>query len=667
MYCGSEKITSRKFLEPGGFAVDLGYEPHNDSSKMKFMPVVPPRLNINKGDWVFTANRRAGRIRYSADGSILHRNPGRENSGYSICLRCGRAAEQKADGCIAEIFTKPHYRLRGGKDMDGKSICEASNEDHSIVIDYEFAFQSNTSVAELQLNDPQSGEPLADEKVAWSLAVALRQGLVQSIGLEAKEVGIAVQSTLSESGKETQSLFFYDQTSGGAGYSEVILHDLPEILDKAIEMLRCSNQCDGACHGCLLSYDTQHKVELLDRFAALQFIDKGLPALLRLEPSSCYFGDNSKLEALPFDLALAAALGRTDSVSFDLFLTGTGSEWELHEWDFLNTLVRYGSTGLKIRLAIKEAVFEELTDRQVRMLAALTQLRGFNLFLFKKLPPLKKNGMALAMVSGARSSIGWASHSKSQLQPGSDWVSSLDTVVRGEISEEYFNSNVEAIREDQFEKSTTVNSGSARLTIFDELNGSVSMFAEKFWNLIFEHAPDLRQQLEQAGAATKIVYTDKYIKSPLACRLLAEFVMGLPVTVVGSDTAFNINTVELKNEYGRERTPRLVVHDWNVDSHRRGAINSLFSQLGWAGGATDVRELRNVPHYRELQIYWPGEKKWTVQFDHGFGCWIPTMNESFPFQQSVANQGSTAGRMDPKIRTRNENFKNYVFVDSALM
>ena len=170
------------------------------------------------------------------------------------------------------------------------------------------------------------------------------------------------------------------------------------------------------------------------------------------------------------------------------------------------------------------------------MLAALTQLRGFNLFLFKKLPPLKKNGMALAMVSGARSSIGWASHSKSQLQPGSDWVSSLDTVVRGEISEEYFNSNVEAIREDQFEKSTTVNSGSARLTIFDELNGSVSMFAEKFWNLIFEHAPDLRQQLEQAGAATKIVYTDKYIKSPLACRLLAEFVMGLPVTVVGSDT-----------------------------------------------------------------------------------------------------------------------------------
>ena len=109
------------------------------------------------------------------------------------------------------------------------------------------------------------------------------------------------------------------------------------------------------------------------------------------------------------------------------------------------------------------------------------------------------------------------------------------------------------------------------------------------------------------------------------------------------------------------------MHDWNVDSHRRGAINSLFSQLGWAGGATDVRELRNVPHYRELQIYWPGEKKWTVQFDHGFGCWIPTMNESFPFQQSVANQGSTAGRMDPKIRTRNENFKNYVFVDSALM
>jgi len=89
--------------------------------------------------------------------------------------------------------------------MDGKSICEASNEDHSIVIDYEFAFQSNTSVAELQLNDPQSGEPLVDEKVAWSLAVALRQGLVQSIGLEAKEVGIAVQSTLSESGKEIRS------------------------------------------------------------------------------------------------------------------------------------------------------------------------------------------------------------------------------------------------------------------------------------------------------------------------------------------------------------------------------------------------------------------------------------------------------------------------------
>ena len=665
MYCGSEKLETRKFLEPGGFTVDLMYEPHNDASQIRYMPVVPPRLNINSGQWVQMANRKAGRLRYSPTGAILNRNPGREKHGFSICLRCGRAEEQSSKGIIANKFTKPHYRLRGGKDLDGKSICEASSEDHSIVIDHELAHQSHTSITEVQFNDPDSGAPLADETVAWSLAVALRHGLVQTLGLEEKEVGIAVQETRAEGGGIIQSIFFYDQTSGGAGYSEALVFDLPDILEKASKVLDCNSQCERACHSCLMSYDTQHKVEVLDRFAAKDFIAKGLPDLLRLQPDDCFFGDESRNEPLPLEQALAVAMGRPETESLDILLSGNAEDWELQEWNFLQLLVRYGTSGLRTRIAIQQSVLEQLPDHQIRYLAALSQMTGISLHVFKKKQPLKKNGGLLAVLTANNKHSAWASHSESELTPGEDWCASLGTLVRANVVDNPFESIIEPMAEDALEKSTVVSAGTSRLTIFDELNVPVGKFADKLWAEIYKFAPDLESLFKEAGPASKIVYTDKFIKTPLGCRLLSELVLGLPSEVLGENTSFNVNTVQIPQD-NRDRTPRLADHDWNVDNHRRGAMAAMLREMGWKFGDTDVKELSRVPHYRELQITWPNNKRWTAQFDQGFGCWRPAINEPFPFQQSVVNQGSSASRMNLKLTTRNENFKNYIFVDNSL-
>ncbi len=665
--CGSSRLRSQRFIEPGGFTVDLVYKPHNDSSQMKFMPVVPPRLNISAGHWVLMANRKAGRLRYSSEGTVLHRNPGREKCGYSVCLRCGRAAEQSDEGVVARVFSEPHYRLRGGKDTNGLSLCEASNEDYAIVKDLELGHQSKTSIAEIQFNHPETGAPLKDESVAWSLAVALRQGLVETLGLEVSEVGIAVQETVSESGSTTQSLFFYDQASGGAGYSENILFDLPLVFAKAQKLLHCKNECGKACHSCLISYDTQHKVEQLNRRKALEFIDEGMAELLNLQPSDCFFGESSRNESLPLDQALRTAIGRSDTKSLDIILSGEPDDWELAEWDFLQLLVRHGTAGFETRIAIKKSTFENLPDDQIRFIEALRDRRGLSLYLYKKSQPLKKNGELIAVVTSASGQCtGWATHPGVISEPGRNWCAEPAIVVNGPLSGEHFANLMEDLPSDILKKGSGSVPGQVRLTIFEELNGPVSKFSEKLWSEIEKSAPEIKQELTGAGPARKIIYTDKFIKTPLGLRLLAETVLGLPLEVLGADTALNVNTVEIKADLRQNRSPRLLDHDWLLDEHRRGVMPGLMRVMGWNSGAVDVRELSSVPHYRELKIEWPDGRCWSMQFDQGFGCWSTVINESFPFQESVANQVGCAARMNPRLVTRNENFKNYIFIDTSV-
>ena len=143
--CGNIDIKKEKYLQPGGFAVDIRSKPGNDVSNTKYIPVRDPWVSASRNSWV---NLPGGHVRYRSDdhGSIFHYSDGLHGKNYQLCLVCG-----KADS-ITETNKDPlndHKRLRGGKQNDHESVCPG-NEINAIK-ELKLGVESNTDVFELQL------------------------------------------------------------------------------------------------------------------------------------------------------------------------------------------------------------------------------------------------------------------------------------------------------------------------------------------------------------------------------------------------------------------------------------------------------------------------------------------------------------------------------------
>ena len=264
--CCNGNVESHEYLEPAGFAVDIRQRPHNDVTTPTFVPVEAPWISCPT-QWEPLPNRALGRFRYSDTGHLFHGSRGVGGFGYAVCLRCGRAASEEGTHTTAklpQIFRGRHSRLRGGKQRDGSSTCDG--EGFSIKRGLALGGSRTTDVFELQL------AMLKDQHVAWSLGIALRQAFTRQLGIEAQEVGVAVRPSKGEDGTQLQSIFLFDTAEGGSGYVEAMRWHGTEALRQTRQILNCVNNCDAACHGCLLTYGTQYASDTLNRHDALAFL-----------------------------------------------------------------------------------------------------------------------------------------------------------------------------------------------------------------------------------------------------------------------------------------------------------------------------------------------------------------------------------------------------------
>jgi DEAD/DEAH box helicase domain-containing protein len=263
--CGTP-VKSWPFLRPAGFAVDFFGEPHNVISKRTWIPARQPWIRPADAAWTDAGDPVFGRWRYTPSGLVFHWNDGEQHQGYAICLRCGRAASESGSASKTELpeRIKDHFRLRGGKETDA-SRCPGGDGGFSVKRNLRLGCEEQTDIFELQLERADSGESLSDETECTSIAVALRQALCELLGIETREVGWAAPSSRARTNAAARSIILYDTAAGGAGYVAVARSHLDSLLERAREILACSRACDRACHGCLLSFDTQSTIEHLDR------------------------------------------------------------------------------------------------------------------------------------------------------------------------------------------------------------------------------------------------------------------------------------------------------------------------------------------------------------------------------------------------------------------
>ena len=261
--CG-QSVKAIQFLQPAGFAVNIRPEPHDDVSQVTYLPPREPIVIFDDSFQAIEAPEFQGcQQRSGSDAKIFHYQNGLHKRGYTICLVCG-ASEAISPDPKQKILEK-HQRLRGGKEGDKELQCPGNDSEWAIKKPLYLGAYLSTDAFELQL--PAHTD--CAEKVARTLAAALRVAISAELGIDAREINCTGQVANGR-----WSAVIFDQASGGAGYCSQGTALLPMVITRVMGILDCPAQCESACQSCLLDYSTQHQLENLNRKLLQAYVAK---------------------------------------------------------------------------------------------------------------------------------------------------------------------------------------------------------------------------------------------------------------------------------------------------------------------------------------------------------------------------------------------------------
>lgn len=661
-HCGennTSKLTRYEYLQPAGFAVDIRYKPHNDITIPQYIPVRDPLISLEGAAWLDLPTAALGRCRVSSRGSLFHRTDGLHGEGYALCLRCGFADSMLPDAVVPETL-RGHKRLRGGRNDDREQECPGNRSD--IREGLHLGLVTHTDVFELQLQD-LSGRP--DGRIAaYSLSVALRRALTQQLGIEEREIGCTIQSSRDVAGYPVPSIYLYDTASDGAGYSTQAVHELKTLFESAREVLKCRpRDCDAACQACLLTYDTQHHLDDLDRKAALAVLDERFLQTLELPAELQVFGPHShtRLEMEPLGLALRRELQHQPAIEIRVYLGGAAKLWEPLAWRLREELMRLGETGLAIRLILPQTSLNDLNPAQRDELAALIAVIGAEVYLPKTSPMIgTAHRLPLVLEIGKEGeSVRWACGQADALAPASDWGAGAQFVFGRSgplpaIPGDWLISTPAQLR--------PADSKLAELRIGRELNVTLREFGPRAWQLILDQTPRLKERLQSGGTLAEASYSDRYLRSPLVLLLLREWLGALAEYpgVLGSNTRLAIATSRLERYDLND--PRWLHHDWRDSSDRKQVFEDLLNPLG----RFTLTEKANsdLPHARELKLEWTDGAVWTIRLDQGLGYWRTASYTAFPFDQAVERQIDTLRKASVRLEAGHHAYPTHWYIVS---
>lgn len=627
--CGSpiERDQIYEYLVPAGFAVDFFDDPHNDISRLQYIPVKAPWLNV-PASWIYLANPALGMFRSSQQSQLFHYSSGANQKGFAICLECGKAEPMLSypdssattnEQYLPAIFREKalHRRLRGGKNDNGENICPGSNNSWKIKQNIHLGHDSLTDALELVLRDPLSGEFLNDDVTGYSIAVSLREAIAASLGIQTEELGCDCHPIRVE-GRTARAIRVFDLRSGG--YTTLAAEQLNDanLWKQVIERLNSCN-CSHACQHCLLSFDTRFEADRLDRHAALKWINQTWLTGLALPAALQVFGPHSQAEITTLHEAVERTITQDDSPkTIAVYLLAPSQEWDLtvarrmrhqlHSWE---------RAGHQVQLHFFESTFESLPTDQKEWLAKLA-FNGIGLCLHKSIPALGELTLHIT-VRGPQANLAWASNNIDLAAPGYSWdlAAAGSQIVRGCPPDLPIGRILNA-NELMPDKSPEL----IKIEIADQLDGPLNGFAGRFWeHLRNESEAILDDIFEGKDTVTEVIYTDRYVCSPLVVNHLVNLIHELGIQ---SSSSFAIRILGRQYQKSDNRTPWQCRHDWLSSQNRDEAIHQALEYCGLEG---EILSLNSLPHHRQLQLHLHSGKRLTIQFDQGLSYWEADRSE----------------------------------------
>lgn len=663
--CGEGEGLSRlRTLLPAGFAVDIRARPNIDLSQQRWIPVNEPWISAGTGPWMVVAPGTAS-VRYAADGSIVYRSGGEHGFGYAVCLRCGRASSERGPATETDIPNElsDHDRLRGGRDEGGGRSCPG-NGTFAIQRNLWLGGEERTDVVEVRLTHPTSGV-VNDDAACTTIAVALCQALAEDLGIEPREVGWSTTVAV-EGGAPRRSIVIFDAAQGGAGYVAHVPDNLVNLLRRAREILSCPRGCDGACHGCLLTHETQHAAMagLLDRHCGLRVLDDVLFEAMALRPELQVFGPDTRLESLTLTEAIGTALQRHGVSAIRVHLSGSPTEWDFSAWPLWSLLSRRASEGMDVTLCLTQETLGALGWDTARFLAARVETGEFDVLVAQASMSAGTAQVAAELRDGdgcVRWAVIGAPH---VLAPGETWGQDAQVLVRARVDGELPDvSGGRLLRPQELRRPTPV--AFREIAISQELDGAITGLGSRFLGLVVSRAPGLIERLGVGPALVRVEYVDRYVRSPVAARSLFEVFRGLMGRPGGIGPGTELRVTTTPNPGNNFRPPSGWRDDWTDAMELRSVLEALMARLTGQCTVNVPASVRGVAHARSLRLAWPGGLALTVRLDQGLGLLRPQAFLPHPFGAPPATQAQAILRANLLVRNEEGSSLMYVMGPSS--
>lgn len=603
--CQAEAPRLTRVLRPAGF---LGRRvPHTGYERLAHAPYETPRISASGGAWLALPDPAAGRMRGDPAGTVITMSSGPAESGFALCLCCGRAVAEASDipgQPMPEAIRRhrPLAPVRGMALVDGH--CPGGFRDANRVQRHlRLGHESRTDVFEFQC---PAG---ASRAAALGLAAGLREAVADRLGVEAREIGVSAAHTLGPAGEDRVSALLFDRASGGTGLVTRLTDDdwFETAVTFAADRLDCRERCDAGCPNCVLRPDLNMGSFRLDRRAALALagIVRGrldLPAGHRL------FGDETRMAGAALAAGLDRLRARGRLRKLDLFLHGAVVSWDLSAWPVEAVLARCAENGVEVAICMASAALDggALEAAQKLDVYRLAARGGAALLRLDQLPLTPSGKPLLAVAETTGGLLGFATADDEAVPPGPDWGSGAAApVVQGPVAPVAAGAPVE------LEKLLVRATGNSHLVwVGREIDGPAPGFGRRFWQLMSRQAPDFVQRLQTDGVA-EATYTDRYLQTPITVRLLAEVLAAMPGRLV--DTRLLIRSARAA---GQRKPGWAIHHSFDEDGIRKAVIAEVL-------GISDIaiQDRRQLPHARSLELRLASGATVRVLLDQGFGAW----------------------------------------------
>jgi hypothetical protein len=230
----------------------------------------------------------------------------------------------------------------------------------------------------------------------------------------------------------------------------------------------------------------------------------------------------------------------------------------------------------------------------------------------------------LAAQLGDTANLVWASRDRLAGESGAEWGrSSTAPVVRGPIDGPVFGKTI------NLSELMTPSPEAAIVEIAGDADGTAAGFGMRLRRALELQSGDLLQRAND-GKLVEVVYTDRYIFSPLSALLAAELIGAFARR---SDAKIIVRTRGTSKSL-HATPPWQVQHDWTTQSDRLAVLRQLLLR-----SSDEVRVNFDdvTPHRRTLVLKLEGAAL-ELTLDQGMGPWQPVDRHRFDFGKSADEQ-----------------------------